>query len=255
MNRIMVTGDLHARFNRLSNTETPQLKSLDKDDYLIVCGDFGIWDDDPTERYWFDWMNNKKFTTLFVDGNHENFDRLYDMSVEMWHGGRVHKIRPNVIHLMRGEVFQIAGKKVFTMGGARSHDISDGILQPDDPKLLEKIYRFGLEGKYRYRINHVSWWRQEMPNFKEYDNAEQNLAWHKWEVDYVISHCAPSQVVDLMSGGQWEHDKLTDWLKYISETLDFKRWYFGHYHDNRYFGDQYVMLYENCIEAGEAWWQ
>ena len=27
------------------------------------------------------------------------------MEVELWHGGKVHKVRPSVIHLMRGQVF------------------------------------------------------------------------------------------------------------------------------------------------------
>lgn len=255
MNRILVTGDLHGKFNRLSNATMPQLKALDDGDYLIVCGDFGIWDGDSREQYWLDWLNDKNFTILFVDGNHENFDRLKQMPVETWHGGKVHKIRDSVIHLMRGEVFQIAGKRIFAMGGARSHDISDGILQPEDPNFERMIYQFRLEGKYMYRINHVSWWREEMPDFHEYRRAEQNLAYYNWEVDYVISHCAPSRVVDTLSAGHYEHDRLTDWFDYIADTLEFKRWYFGHYHNNRFFGDNFVMLYEDCIEAGEAKWQ
>lgn len=48
-----------------------------------------------------------------------------------WHGGRVHKIRPSVIHLMRGQVFEIDGKRIFAFGGASSHDIDGGILEPD----------------------------------------------------------------------------------------------------------------------------
>ena len=77
-----------------------------------------------------DWLEGKPFTTLFVDGNHENFDRLYAYPVEEWHGGKVHKIRPSVIHMMRGQVFAIDGKSVFTFGGASSHDIDGGILEP-----------------------------------------------------------------------------------------------------------------------------
>ena len=63
------------------------------------------------EKYWLDWLDNKNFTTLFVDGNHENFTRLYNYPVEEWHGGKVHKIRDSVIHLMRGEIFDIDNKK------------------------------------------------------------------------------------------------------------------------------------------------
>lgn len=48
------------------------------------------------------------------------------------------KIRDSVIHLIRGEIFDIDNKKFFTFGGARSHDIADGILNIDE---YEKIYK------------------------------------------------------------------------------------------------------------------
>ena len=77
-------------------------------------------------------VNNKNFTTLFVDGNHENFERLYRYPVEEWHGGKIHKIRDSVIHLMRGETYDIDNKKFFVFGGAKSHDIRDGILNKEE---------------------------------------------------------------------------------------------------------------------------
>ena len=76
-----------------------------------------------------------KFTTLFVDGNHENFDRLYSYPIIEWHGGKVHKINSSIFHLMRGEIYEIDNKKIFAFGGASCHDIPDGILDDDN---LEK---------------------------------------------------------------------------------------------------------------------
>lgn len=58
--------------------------------------------------------------------NHENFDRLMAYPVEEWHGGKIQRIRPSVIHLMRGQVFELEEKKLFTFGGASSHDIDMG---------------------------------------------------------------------------------------------------------------------------------
>ena len=49
---------------------------------------------------------------LFIDGNHENFDKLNSYPVETWCGGKVHKIRNNVIHLMCGEVYCIEGNTI-----------------------------------------------------------------------------------------------------------------------------------------------
>ena len=36
---------------------------------------------------------------------------------------------------MRGQVFTIDDKTFFTFGGAQSHDIRDGILETDDPRI------------------------------------------------------------------------------------------------------------------------
>ena len=105
---------------------------MDRDDYIIVCGDFGFWSDTPEEEYWLDWLEKKPFTILWVDGNHENFTRLNELPVHEWHGGKVHFIRPHVIHLMRGQLHNIEGNTFFTMGGAQSHDIEDGILDPEE---------------------------------------------------------------------------------------------------------------------------
>ena len=72
-------------------------------------------------------------------GNHENFDRLYQYPVEDWHSGKVHKIRESVLHLMRGQVFEIEEKKIFSFGGASSHDIQGGVLKPDDPEFEKSM--------------------------------------------------------------------------------------------------------------------
>ena len=59
---------------------------------------------------------------------------------EEWNGGKIQRIRPHVIHLMRGQVFDLQGYSFFTMGGARSHDIEDGILNPKAPDYEEQYW-------------------------------------------------------------------------------------------------------------------
>lgn len=125
---IFITGDTHGGFQRFSVDNFPQQKQMDRDDYVIITGDFGgVWDDSPKEAYWLKRLEEKPFTTLFADGNHENFDRLNEFPVQQWHGGKVHCIRPHILHLMRGQIFEINGITFFTMGGASSHDIQDGV--------------------------------------------------------------------------------------------------------------------------------
>lgn len=62
---------------------------------------------------------------LFVDGNHENHDLLDALAVSHWNGGRAHVLpgRPHVIHLMRGQFYEVPDRgRWFVMGGARSQD-------------------------------------------------------------------------------------------------------------------------------------
>ena len=112
---IYVTGDCHGDYRRFSTAIFPEQKEMGKDDYVIICGDFGYWDESKEQRYWLKWLEDKPFTTLWVDGNHENFDLLNAYPEQEWHGGRVHVVRPHVLHLMRGQVFDIGRFTWFTM--------------------------------------------------------------------------------------------------------------------------------------------
>ena len=246
MYMIYITGDTHADFSRFLIDKFPIQKEMSKDDYVIICGDFGgIWTfekENIQEKYWLDYLNEKNFTTLFVDGNHENFTRLYNYPVEEWHGGKVHKIRDSVLHLMRGEVFDINNKKFFTFGGAKSHDIKDGILSLDEE---ERICEYRKRGAY-FRIGDFSWWDLELPTEEEMKNGIKNLEKVNQKVDYIISHCCPTSIQTLLNP-MYKKDILTDYLQEISEKCEFKKWYFGHYHDYKQVNSQFVLLYENIV--------
>ncbi len=122
---IFLTGDTHGMIDiqKLATKKFPIQKELNKCDYVIVLGDFGlVWDNSKADKYWLDWLNNKSFTTLFLDGNHENFDLLKLYPVEEWNGGKIQKVRESIIHLMRGQIYTIDWLSIFTMGGAASID-------------------------------------------------------------------------------------------------------------------------------------
>lgn len=243
---IYITGDCHGDFRRFNTENFPEQKEMTKDDFVIVCGDFGYWVPSKDREYWMDWLNDKPFTTLFADGNHECFDDLYTIPVEKWNGGKVHKIRDSVIHLMRGQIFKIDGCKIFTFGGARSHDIQGGILESTDPEFHKKRKKLN-RGTLPYRINHVSWWEQEMPSKEEMQEGYDNMEAAGWSVDYVVSHCCASSTQALLSGGWYETDELTDYLERIRVRCQFKKWFFGHYHDDRAINDKEILLYEQII--------
>ena len=247
---IYITGDCHQNFGRFSTRIFPEQKEMTKEDYVIICGDFGgVWNkgkENKEEKYLMDWLAAKPFTTLFVDGNHENFDRLYAYPVEEWHGGRIHKIRPSVIHMMRGQVFEIEGKSIFTFGGASSHDIDGGILEPEGPDFKRK--KRMLDQDWRpYRINHVSWWSQELPTEEEMEEGRRNLAAHGNKVDFIVTHCCASSTQILLGGKLYRPDTLTAYLEEIRQNTSFRKWFFGHYHDNRNVNAQEILLYEQII--------
>ena len=226
---------------------------MTKEDYVIICGDFGgVWNkevENKEEKHLLDWLEEKPFTTLFVDGNHENFDRLYSYPVELWHGGKVHKIRPSVIHLMRGQIYEIDGKSFFTFGGASSHDIESGILDPEDPDFKEK--KKWLDREWRsYRVNHITWWAQELPSEKEMQEGRTNLAAHDNQVDFIVTHCCATSTQMLIDEQKLKPDIETDYLEEIKQAIQFKKWFFGHYHDNRNVSKKEILIYEQFVRIG-----
>lgn len=241
---IAITGDTHGDYSRFAPSG-PVSSLLQEGDILIVCGDFGfIWDGSARENRDIDRIAGLPYTTVFISGNHENFDRLYRYPVQYWHGGRVRVIRPNLFLLMRGEFFYLEGHSFFCMGGAASHDISDGVLDEKDPLFWEK--RRELDAcQGMYRINHRSWWKEEMPLAAEYANAGANLEKQWWQTDYVITHCAPTSLLQELSSCRYPPNRLTDFLETVSQKLQFKRWFFGHYHVNRAIGPKFHALYED----------
>lgn len=221
---IYVTGDTHANIDisKLNMDKFPQQKDLTKNDYIIICGDFGlVWDGSRREMWWQDWLSDKNFTTLWVDGNHENFDILYEFPLMDKFGGKVREIAPDIYHLDRGQVLTIDSKKIFVMGGARSTD-------------------------KECRIEHISWWEQEMPSKEEMERAISSLDKAGWSVDYVITHCAPRSVQKLIADW-YENDPMVSFLERIYADLNFKKWCFGHYHIDKQLNEQFVALYNKVI--------
>ena len=246
---VFVTGDTHGDWiNRLNVDSFPEQKEMTKDDYVIICGDFGIWDNSKREKYNLRWLDDKPFTTLFVSGNHENYDILDSLEMSEWHGGLVNFVRKSVIHLMRGQVFNIEDKTFFTFGGASSHDISAGILEPDDPNFKEKKKQLDKDPFALYRINHVSWWERELPSENEMEMGLNNLKKENNKVDYIITHSPSTSELYLMGGkGLYQSDILTNYLEDVKANTEYKRHFFGHMHCNKAINDKDICLYEQII--------
>lgn len=244
---IFVTGDCHGNFERFKPEYFPEQAQMTKDDVVIITGDFGgVWFGDKRDDEPLDWLERLPFTLAFVDGNHENYDALAKYPIEIWHGGKVHSIRPHVLHLLRGQIFELEGYTLFTMGGARSHDIEDGILEPDAPDFARKLQMLQRKPRARYRIDHISWWKQELPNDEECAEARKNLERCGWQANYIITHCAPTSIA-LAGTRHNEADRLTDFLQEMKEKAQYHYWLFGHYHDNRAIDERHILLWEQIV--------
>ena len=290
---IFVTGDTHGStkfgffsvdgfMHRLNSASFPEQKGLTKNDFVIICGDFGgVWaynGETAEEKYALDWLESRNFTTLFVPGNHENYDRLtgindekvfdswifQDMSKEkketlkkgypqkLWNHGVVRELRPSVLMLERGYVFDIDGCKCFAFGGARSHDISGGILKAEifkNQKLAEKEYRQMENEGRRFRVNHISWWEQEMPGQEEMEMGFALLEDEKYKVDFIFSHDCPTSDKKILLDGAAKSDELNQYLEQVKQRVDYKKWFFGHYHQNMNLpGGKDIAVYEVIVQ-------
>lgn len=251
---IWITGDIHGKPERLgvqSFYEQKEFSGNKDDNIAIIAGDFGlVWQRDEEgigEKYWFKWLEDKPFTTVFVDGNHENHVRLNQYPVKEWNGGLVHEIRPHILHLMRGQVFIIEGKKFFTFGGASSHDVQDGILDYEDKDWKEKAHILNQQGKYMYRIKGLSWWEEELPTEEEMQIGIDNLKKHNNKVDFIITHTPSASVIALLGHGLYEQDRLTQYLENIKCNTEYTRMFSGHMHVNKQINDKDILLYEQII--------
>ena len=243
---IYITGDCHGDYRRFNTEIFPEQKEMTREDFVIVCGDFGYWDRSKEQEWQRKWLSGKSFTLLWVDGNHENYDMLAELPVEEWHGGKVQYISENIIHLMRGQVYELEGIRLFSFGGARSHDIRDGILDPEEPDFRRKYAKLRRRGAL-FRVNHHSWWKEEMPGEAEFEEGRRNLERAGWEVDFIVTHCTASSTQALAGGWLYQPDALTDYLEEIRQKCRYRRWFFGHYHDNRNVTERDLMLYEQII--------
>lgn len=232
---IYVTGDIHATYDIQKLMQSRfDASDLTKKDYVIICGDFGlVWNGTEHEEYWLRWLDARPFTTLFIDGNHEGFKLLNSYPVKKWKGGRIHQINDSVLHLMRGELFDLDGTSLFTMGGAASSSYDRKCRKPG-----------------------VSWFAEEIPSKKERLHAEKTLEEHDWTADVVITHCAPTslkQAIANVTDRIEDHpmDEYTDWLESIRTRMDYGSWFCGHYHIDAALGGGTQALYQRIIRLAD----
>lgn len=229
---IHITGDTHGKRDWGKIFMAYREGKINPSDHVIICGDFGgIWYGNGTDDVLLDRYARLPFAILFIDGNHENFDKLYEYPVEVWNGGKVHKIRDNVLHLMRGQVFTIEGKTFFCMGGGTS---------------VDKEWRLQYERENSsYKKPVKVWWEQEIPTNKELSLGIENLKLYDNKVDYIITHTQSNLFMKNQLEFIKEDTALTHFLDYVLKNVEYEHWFSGHFHvDREYEEVKVTMLYD-----------
>ncbi len=228
--RIFITGDKHGTLLPIFGlAEKNQIRDTD---LLIIAGDAGyVWD----KSYPYVIHTLEQIfpgTIAFVDGNHENHTLLNQLPTAQWYGGRVHPLGERVCHFMRGELYEVYGKHIFTFGGARSND------------------------KDR-REEEISWWKTEEPSEKEILYSEKQFLENMDTIDFVITHETPLFARSFISRSKpIEEDYflpalLEDWYKKIEAKANFKKWYFGHMHVDQSITPKLRAVHHDILLLGE----
>ena len=131
-------------------------------------------------------------------------------------GGKINRISSKIIHLQRGNIYEIEGKTFFVMGGCKS-----------SAKWKEKgLYYDGEE-----------------PSNRELCLAYENLKKYENKVDYILTH----KYVNYSNSDEYSRMSLEGLTKYLDECVTFKHWYSGHWHGTKYLDDKHTVVYDEPI--------
>ena len=219
---IFITGDIHG--SPWGVLKFARKQKVTKNDIIIIPGDVGAnyygtdWDEEMKAN-----LSHHRATVLCVHGNHE----MRPWEVEGYHlidwmGGKawVQDAFPTLIFAKDGEIYNIEGLRIMTIGGAYS---------------VDKIWRI-LKGS--------GWWESEQPTEEIKAFVEKQLSEN--EVDIIISHTCPLKYepVEVFLPGidQSKVDKSTEeWLGKIEATYPYKAWYCGHFHIDKHIDKIHFM--------------
>ena len=217
---IWITGDTHRDFSRFDSF--CRYNGTTKDDLMIVFGDAALnFSGEKSDRIMKYEVSRLPLTFLFIRGNHEErAESIKSYKRKEWHGREilVEDDFSSLLFAIDGEIYDIGGLETITIGGAYSIDKETRILY--EP----------LWGK--------TWWEDKQLSVHEKRRITKKLKERDWKIDCVLSHTAPLKYEprELFLEGviQSEVDKsMEQWLDGIEDKLEYKHWWFGHYHGEK----------------------
>lgn len=218
---IYITGDTHGDFSRLLTLD------YNDGDMIIVLGDAGINyyknnEDIKLKNY----LNSLNLKLFCVRGNHEERpENISTYKVVDMFDGKVYleDDYPNLIFAKDGEVYNIDGLSILVIGGAYS---------------VDKDYRL---------MHGYKWFKDEQLSREEMNDILNKVSGRHFDV--ILTHTCtykyePREVF-LPFIDQSKADKSMElFLDKIEDSIDYNKWYCGHYHIEKRI-DKLEFMFEN----------
>jgi len=233
MSRLFLTGDVHGNpAPRFAANIFEEGNYLTPEDMVIVLGDFGLyWSPTSSSHYKAEhsnrmWLNNKRWRTYFIDGNHEGFPVLNEMMKLEWDTLVCNYVMvdtefPKIRRLLRGYEYVLNGYTTLAIGGAASWDKES-------------------------RVEHISWWKEELLSHEEEERVLSSCKHY----DLVLTHTPPTNIkLKNLYGVTRDECPVAKFFQFLvdEKKLTFDKWFYGHMHRNSII-DSYYGLYENVVE-------
>lgn len=239
---LYITGDIHGdAVSRFSYKKNPFLREMGENDYAIILGDFGLpfGIEHPNHvsimdevKYNLSFLSSKKATILALAGNHDDRDFISTLPQIPYKGGKVRKMvyndteYPTIFYIDESTILTLDNKQCLFIPGAESHDINDGILDPDASDFYEKMRYLNNTERYFYRIKHWEWWEDE-----DIDIAKtQELLTDKPHIDLIFSHDTPFPHLFPYDFRPTIGEQYLRTIRVFDYPQKDIRWYHGHMH-------------------------
>ena len=232
--RIFITGDQHGMIDNILYLDS--IVNLSENDLVISLGDFGV-------PYWSAKKKSKndletlelfnQFNTNFaiIQGNHsKRFERVKWFRQTEFCGANsfYSPVYPNFHFLQNGEVYNINNMSFFVIGGGYSVD------------------------KYIRLERGWTWEPEEQLNDEEKSKIRNLISANK-KFDFILTHVAPLELqptwlfLSFVDQSQVDTSE-EEFLSEIRKNINYKGWFFGHYHGDFIIGNREYLLYNQFLE-------
>lgn len=213
--RVLLAGDWHGSLAQAKAVVRRAHEEMIR--VVLQLGDFGIW---PRDSAFLNGLNELleelDMLVFFVDGNHEDFDQLYEYPLQE-DGTRL--VRSRIFHLPRGLRWEWYGVRFAALGGAHSVDRD-------------------------MRTEGQSWWPQEWVNDEELElfragGPADVVLMHDspWGAPNVITDSPLSQHNAMRYFGKHNIDLATEHRRRLATAIDPTdpaQIFHGHYHEKMF---------------------